>query len=76
MLGIAVDMQDLPLGLVVAHEVLTAPLQPAKVPLAAIPSLQLVHSPTQPRDSLRVPSIPLSVLLTKLFNSTDIDTAS
>lgn len=74
MLGIAlIYMQDLLLGPVKS---MNPPLHPLKVPLDGIPSLQLVHSSIELRELLGVLSIPLSVFVTKLLNSTNVDTGS
>ena len=73
--GIApAHVQDLTLGLGELHEVRAAPLlELVWVPLDAIPSLQCVDRTTQlgvVADLLRVCSIPLSTLPTKLLNNT------
>lgn len=70
MLGIAViQVQDLALGLVEFHEVIMGPtLQFVQVSLDGIPSLQCVtasHSLVVSVNSPRMPSVPLSMFLTK-----------
>ncbi|KAK4821962.1 hypothetical protein QYF61_004966 [Mycteria americana] len=73
-LGIApTHVQDLALGLAELHEVHTGPpLKLVEIPLDGIPSLHCVNRTTQlgvVANLLRVHSIPLSVLPTKMLNS-------
>ena len=73
-------MQDLALGLVDLYEIcMGPPLKPVQLLLDGMHSLQYVDCTTQlvsSADLLRVRSIPLSMLLTKMLNSTgrNIDT--
>lgn len=68
------QLQDIALSLVGPHEVCVEPvLQPVKVPLDAMPSLWWITVPLSLGSSTkspRVPSIPLSMLLRKILNST------
>ena len=73
-LGMApTHVQDLAHGLVELHEVhMGTPLKPVKVPLESSLSLQHVDCTAQlgvAANLLRVDSIPLSMLLTKMLNS-------